>query len=76
MIGMYAIAAFALMLLGGIAAAMVLFAIGINNEERRRSIHRPNPGLSALGLRAILHAQVHPRAQRDLAFHGPRPGRR
>lgn len=76
MIEMYAIAALALMTLGAMGGALILFAIGINQEERRRSIHLPNPGKSALGLRAILHAQVHPRARRDLAFHGPRPGRR
>ncbi len=73
---MYALAALALMMFGAMGGVLVLFAVSINKEERGRTIHLPNPGKGALGLRVILGARVHPRAERDLAFHGARSGQR
>jgi len=76
MIEMYAIVALALMMFGAMGGMLVLFAVNINQEERRRTIHLPNPGKGALGLRTILRAEVHPKAKGDLAFRGSRSGRR
>lgn len=74
MIEMYAIAALALIAAGAIVGMLLLFALGIRKEEKARSIDQANPGRSALGLRAVMSAHVHPIARQDLAL--PQTGRR
>lgn len=74
MIEMYAIAALALVAAGALAGMLLLFAVGIHKEERARSIDQANPGRSALGLRAVMSAHVHPIARQDLAL--PETGKR
>jgi len=76
MIEIYAVAAFALIAVGVVVGLLTIFAVGIHREERRHSIDQPRPGASALGLRTVLAAQVHPIARQDLAFTGPKPGKR
>lgn len=76
MIEMYAVVAFTLIAVGVLIGLLIVFAVGIHREERRRSIDQPSPGPSALGLRTVLAAQVHPMARQDLAFNGPKHGNR
>ena len=68
MIEMYGIAALALIAAGVMVGFLIIFALGIRSEERRHSIDQTSPSRSALGLRTILDAHVHPIARQDLAF--------
>jgi hypothetical protein len=68
MIEMYAIAALALIATGVMVGFLIILAVGIRSEERRHTIDQPGPNRSALGLRTILDAHVHPIARQDLAF--------
>jgi len=79
MIEMYAIAAVALIALGAVVGALLLYALGIRREDRAHSLGQADPGRIAGGLRAITRAYAHPRLpeltnrRADLALAGHRP---
>ena len=75
MIGMYAIAALALIAAGVMVGFLIIFAVGIRSEDRKHSIDQPSPSRGALGLRTILGARVDPIARQDLAFTVRKPSK-
>lgn len=78
MLGMYAIAAIALIAAGVIVGGLIFYAIGIYREEKAHSLNEADPGRISGGLRGLTRAYAHPqlpelnrRHRAGLALVGP-----